>query len=244
MTAPAGRLLDGRAVLGLFQELSDRLEAEGLRAQLFVVGGAAMALAYDQGRLTRDVDAVFAPAPEVRRIAEAMGSDLALEPDWLNDAAKGFMPGPDEAPTTGADLPGLCTGAQAPLRAHGEPSQNPRATPRGARQVPSPDRGRPPPVFRSRTVTPYRQPAGSDVPRPSLPPLPPGRPTSDSGRLRRVPSQPRTAPMTYRERHFCSGTGARIRHRPNPRTPALPGPVLGAAASGSPRVPWTVRDRP
>jgi hypothetical protein len=46
------------------------------------------------------VDAVFAPAPEIRRIAEAMGSDLALEPDWLNDAAKGFMPGPDDAPTT------------------------------------------------------------------------------------------------------------------------------------------------
>ncbi|MDR1188953.1 MAG: hypothetical protein LBK95_16145 [Bifidobacteriaceae bacterium] len=45
MSAPGGRVLDGRAVLSLFAELADRLEAEGLRARLFVVGGAAMALA-------------------------------------------------------------------------------------------------------------------------------------------------------------------------------------------------------
>lgn len=32
------------------------------RRQLFVVGGAAMALAYDVDRLTRDVDALFFPA--------------------------------------------------------------------------------------------------------------------------------------------------------------------------------------
>ncbi|MGO1183559.1 MAG: DUF6036 family nucleotidyltransferase [Micrococcaceae bacterium] len=46
----------------LFQELSDRLTTAGLQAQLFVVGGAAMALAYDDRRLTRDVDALFVPA--------------------------------------------------------------------------------------------------------------------------------------------------------------------------------------
>jgi hypothetical protein len=92
--------LDAEDVRGLFQELSDRLAATGVHAQLFVVGGAAMALAYEQGRLTRDVDALFVPAPEVRRAAEAIGTDRGLEPDWLNDAAKGFLPGQDEHPTT------------------------------------------------------------------------------------------------------------------------------------------------
>jgi hypothetical protein len=67
---------------------------------LFVVGGAAMALAYDRDRLTRDVDALFVPAPEVRRIAEEMSGPHGLEPDWLNDAAKGFLPGADEHPRT------------------------------------------------------------------------------------------------------------------------------------------------
>lgn len=92
--------LDAAAVRGLFQELSERLDADGVRAQLFVVGGAAMALAYDQGRLTRDVDALFVPAPEVRQAAEAISAAHGLEPDWLNDAAKGFLPGQDEHPAT------------------------------------------------------------------------------------------------------------------------------------------------
>lgn len=95
-----GAELDDEDVRSLFQDLSGRLAASGVHAQLFVVGGAAMALAYEQGRLTRDVDALFVPAPEVRRAAEAIGVDRGLEPDWLNDAAKGFLPGPDENPAT------------------------------------------------------------------------------------------------------------------------------------------------
>lgn len=95
-----GAVLDAQGVRDLFHELSDRLEARELHAQLFVVGGAAMALAYDQGRLTRDVDALFVPAQEVRQIAEEISTAHGLEPDWLNDAAKGFLPGPDEHPRT------------------------------------------------------------------------------------------------------------------------------------------------
>ncbi|GFZ98992.1 DUF6036 family nucleotidyltransferase [Nesterenkonia alkaliphila] len=92
--------LDANGVRALFHELSDRLTEAGVTAQLFVVGGAAMALAYDAERLTRDVDALFVPAPEVRQIAEEMSSAHGLEPDWLNDAAKGFMPGEDDQPRT------------------------------------------------------------------------------------------------------------------------------------------------
>jgi len=95
-----GAELDAASVRGLFGELSDWLEKAGVHAQLFVVGGAAMALAYDEGRLTRDVDAVLVPAPEVRKAAESIAEVHGLEPDWLNDAAKGFLPGSDENPTT------------------------------------------------------------------------------------------------------------------------------------------------
>jgi hypothetical protein len=95
-----GAELDADEVRALLQELSERLAASGVHAQLFVVGGAAMALAYDRGRLTRDVDALFVPVPEVRKAAEEIGAARGLEPDWLNDAAKGFLPGQDERPTT------------------------------------------------------------------------------------------------------------------------------------------------
>src|SRR6218665_2634255 len=60
----------------------------------------ALALAYDQGRLTRDVDALFVPAPEVRQAAEAIGAARGLEPAWLNDAAKGFLPAEEKPPAT------------------------------------------------------------------------------------------------------------------------------------------------
>ena len=43
-----------------FTALGDRLKRRGIVADLFVVGGAAMALAYDAVRVTRDVDALFA----------------------------------------------------------------------------------------------------------------------------------------------------------------------------------------
>jgi len=35
--------------------------ARGVVADVFVVGGAAMALAYDATRVTRDIDATFVP---------------------------------------------------------------------------------------------------------------------------------------------------------------------------------------
>ena len=92
--------LDADRVRTLFDELSDRLATLGMTAQLFVVGGAAMALAYDRSRFTRDVDAVFVPVQEVRRVAEELSEVYGLEPDWLNDAAKGFLPGEDKNPRT------------------------------------------------------------------------------------------------------------------------------------------------
>ncbi|WP_197671754.1 DUF6036 family nucleotidyltransferase [Devriesea agamarum] len=84
----------------LLTALSERLAERGVQAQLFVVGGAAMALAYDNTRLTRDVDALFVPTPEVREVAADLGVERGLDEDWLNDAAKGFMPGSDSAPKT------------------------------------------------------------------------------------------------------------------------------------------------
>lgn len=86
----------------------------GASAQLFVVGGAAMALAYDRDRFTRDVDAIFVPAPEVRRIAAEMSGPHGLEPDWLNDAAKAFLPGADNQPITAFETASLLVQVASP----------------------------------------------------------------------------------------------------------------------------------
>jgi hypothetical protein len=46
-------------------------------ADVHVVGGAALAMAYDAGRVTRDIDAVFQPhgavLEEAWKVAEEMG---------------------------------------------------------------------------------------------------------------------------------------------------------------------------
>lgn len=73
-------------------ELGAHLAARDIRAEIYVVGGAAMALAYDRSRLTRDIDAVYVPKSQVYDEAEKMAGEHGLPSGWLNDAAKGFVP--------------------------------------------------------------------------------------------------------------------------------------------------------
>ena len=49
----------------------------------------------DATRATRDLNAVFIPTDVVRQAAAAVAQHRGLTEDWLNDAVKGFLPGPD-----------------------------------------------------------------------------------------------------------------------------------------------------
>jgi Nucleotidyltransferase of unknown function (DUF6036) len=91
MTAGLGR----EDIRSLLDDLSAELAARGARAELFLVGGAALAVAYDATRATRDLDAVFIPTDVVREAAATVAGHKGLAEDWLNDAVKGFLPGPD-----------------------------------------------------------------------------------------------------------------------------------------------------
>lgn len=82
-------------IRALLDDLSQELAAREARADLFLVGGAAIAVAYDEARATRDLDAVFLPTDVVREAAAAVAERRGLAVDWLNDAVKGFLPGPD-----------------------------------------------------------------------------------------------------------------------------------------------------
>ncbi|MDR0960390.1 MAG: nucleotidyl transferase [Propionibacteriaceae bacterium] len=99
-TTHDGVTLNAENLKELFEELNTELVKRGQSAQLFIVGGAAMALAYDATRSTRDVDAVFYPPLTVRELSETIAQHHGLEPDWINDAAKGFMPGDDSEART------------------------------------------------------------------------------------------------------------------------------------------------
>lgn len=97
-----------------FIALNDELAREGIRGEVGVVGGAAMVLAFNARESTRDVDAVFEPSTKVRaaalRVAEARG----LPVDWLNDAAKGYMPADTQPRSILLDLPHLAVWVPPP----------------------------------------------------------------------------------------------------------------------------------
>jgi hypothetical protein len=80
-------LLDRAGIEDAFRRLGERLASRGVVADLYVFGGAAMALAYDSRRATRDVDALSEPHGVVHDEALAVATELGL-PRWrLNEQA-------------------------------------------------------------------------------------------------------------------------------------------------------------
>jgi Nucleotidyltransferase of unknown function (DUF6036) len=115
MSEPGSPLL-GRADLErAFTALGDRLLRRGIVADVFVVGGAAMALAYDATRVTRDVDALFKPHGIVHDEAMRIADDLGLPRWWLNEQASTYISGKDDPDKRRVfDHPGLRVMAASP----------------------------------------------------------------------------------------------------------------------------------
>jgi hypothetical protein len=94
-------LLDRATIESLISELGERCAAKDIHVELFLVGGAAMALAYNRRRTTRDIDAIFEPKTLVYQEARRLADDRGLPPDWLNDGVKGLLP---DRPDTGEQV--------------------------------------------------------------------------------------------------------------------------------------------
>ena len=112
---PDDPLLDGAAIADASRRLGDRLAHRGVVADLSVFGGAAMALAHDARRSTRDIDAVFQPHGVVLDEARAVADELGLPQWWLNEQASAYVaPGGDTNAPRVFDHPGLRVSAASP----------------------------------------------------------------------------------------------------------------------------------
>jgi hypothetical protein len=106
--------MDRGEIIAALTALAGELEGRGVVAEMYVVGGAAIALAFDERRATRDIDAVFEPKDVVYEAAAVVSERLELPAGWLNDAVKGFLEGDDPAAAAVLDLPGLRCLAASP----------------------------------------------------------------------------------------------------------------------------------
>jgi Nucleotidyltransferase of unknown function (DUF6036) len=87
----------------------------GVVADIYVFGGAAMALAHDARRATRDIDAVFKPHGVVLEEARGVAQELGLPQWWLNEQASSYVaPGGDPDAPRIFDHPGLRVSAASP----------------------------------------------------------------------------------------------------------------------------------
>lgn len=106
--------MDRDEIVDSLSALATELQRRGVSAEMYIVGGAAISLAFDERRATRDVDAVFEPKEIVYEAAARVAEQRGLPAGWLNDAVKGFLAGEDPAAAPVLDLPGLRCLAASP----------------------------------------------------------------------------------------------------------------------------------
>jgi hypothetical protein len=115
MTEADAPLLGRTEMERAFTLLGERLARRGVVADVFVVGGAAIALAYDAKRITRDVDALYMPHGVVHEEALEVARELGLPQWWLNEQASVYVSGVDDADRRRVfDHPGLRVVAASP----------------------------------------------------------------------------------------------------------------------------------
>ena len=98
-------ILDREKLTSLFDDLSRELELARTRVQIYVIGGAAMSMAFNRGRTTKDVDArIDAGHGALMKAVEKIARKRGLTPQLAQRRG-------DERDTTGrqTETPGRFT---------------------------------------------------------------------------------------------------------------------------------------
>ena len=101
-------------IRGALAALGRELAAIDVRGEICLFGGAAMVLAFQARQATKDVDAIFAPADVIRRLASKVGVERGLAEDWINDGVKGFVSARQSFAPLEMNLPNLAVLVPAP----------------------------------------------------------------------------------------------------------------------------------
>ena len=75
----------------LLTALDEELGKRDVIGEVGICGGAVMCLVFQARRATKDIEAIFEPAGEIRTAAKAVAARQGVPEDWLNDAAKAFF---------------------------------------------------------------------------------------------------------------------------------------------------------
>jgi hypothetical protein len=104
------RTLTKAEIITALARLAELAQAEGVRLEMTLYGGAVMMLAYDARDMTKDVDAIVHPPEVARRLVARVAVERGLHDEWLNDDVKQFvstMEAKNELPLEGVSGAGL-----------------------------------------------------------------------------------------------------------------------------------------
>lgn len=73
------------------EEINEYLKAENKYGDILIAGGAALTMVFGARNATYDIDCIFRPVEDLRKITQIIGDDNDLDEGWLNDGVKGFI---------------------------------------------------------------------------------------------------------------------------------------------------------
>jgi hypothetical protein len=86
-------MLTKKKIKTLFIKLNGKLQVEGAKGEIGIVGGAVMCLVFNARQSTKDIDGIFMPTQKIRKLIREISEEEGVAEDWLNDGAKAFIQG-------------------------------------------------------------------------------------------------------------------------------------------------------
>ena len=88
--------MDKDQLLIYLNALNEKMRYREISGELHMYGGEVMCLVLNARQTTKDIDAWFVPAQDMRELISQVARENGIEEDWLNDGVKGFISENDE----------------------------------------------------------------------------------------------------------------------------------------------------